>query len=87
MAKLRNVAKGGSITLAWFISKVFKKKMPPKPENIFFCVILIGHAVFHVTGEMETADISIILVFYSREHTKVVLRDPTSSLTFLCSLV
>jgi hypothetical protein len=50
-------------------------------------VIFIRHPVFHVIGEIQTADISIILGFYSMEHTKLVFRDPTSNPNVLCSIV
>jgi hypothetical protein len=62
--------------------------MLSKPANIsFLCAIFIRHAVFHVIGEIEMADISIILGFYSMEHIKVVIRDPTSNLTFVGCIV
>jgi hypothetical protein len=50
-------------------------------------VIFIRHAVFHVMGEIEMADISIVLGFYPMEHTNVVVRDPTNNLTLVCSIV
>jgi hypothetical protein len=50
-------------------------------------VIFIRHAVCHVIGEIEMADISIILGFYSMEDTKVVIHDATGNLAFVCSIV
>jgi hypothetical protein len=43
--------------------------------------------LFHVIAEIESVDVSIILGLYSMEHIKVVFRDPTSNLIFVCSIV
>jgi hypothetical protein len=64
----------------------FQKKAVKAPKY-FLSVIFVCHAVFQVIREIETADISIILEFYSLDHTKVIFSDPTINLTFVCSIV
>jgi hypothetical protein len=58
------------------------------PENLsFLWLVFIRHAGWYVIEEIEMADISIILGFYSMYHPKVVIRGPINNVTFVCSIV
>jgi hypothetical protein len=64
----------------------FQKNAVQDRKHFFFVSDFHLPCSIHVNGEIEMADILIILGLFSMEHTKVVIRDPTSDLTFVCAI-